>query len=226
MLTERQESDLHRLVEVFLAENSKLNLSAFRTPEQCWMGNVRDSVSLLDILADLKLPAAPRMIDIGTGGGFPLLPLAVCLPDMTCVGLDSTQKKVDAVKRIAGTLGMRNVDLICGRTEELGHNPAHREHYHLVVSRGVAPINTLLEYCSPFCAPGGCVVLWKSLNIEEELNNSLLARAEFSCHLIHQHRYSLDADWGERQLMVFEKGGKLPGKYPRGVGVPKKEPLL
>lgn len=221
-LTSDQESALHHLVDVFLAENAKLNLSALRTAEQCWNGNVLDSLALLD----LAIPPPATIVDVGTGGGFPLLPLAMLLPGTTFIGIDATQKKIDAVGRIVKEMGVSNVELICGRTEELGHDKRLRESFDVVLARAVAETNVLLEFTSPFAKNGGRVILWKSLHADEEIKQSLLARAELSCHLVDQHRYTLPGDWGERQLLVFEKSGKLPPKYPRKTGIPKKEPLL
>lgn len=215
------ESALKRLMDAFLEENTKLNLSAMRTPETCWNGNVLDSLPVLDVL-----PAKPiRILDIGTGGGFPLLPMAVCRPQWICVGLDSVEKKINALNRITEKIGIGNVDLICGRAEDVGRDPKHREQYDAVTARAVAPINVLLEYMSPFCKPGGKVILWKSKQVDDELNESLLARAELSCHLSVQHEYTLPGTWGTRQLLIFEKGSALSNKYPRDVGVPKKDPL-
>ncbi len=166
-----------------------------------------------------------KLLDLGTGGGFPLLPLAICLPDTQCTGLDATEKKINAIKKIVQELGLRNVDLLTGRAEELGQDSRLREQFDIVTSRAVAPLNVLLEYCAPFVKTGGRIVLWKSLSIDEELTDSLLARAELSCHLIDQFRYTLPDGFGERQLLVFEKASALSKKYPRAVGVPKKNPL-
>ncbi len=216
-----QGEQLKQLMTAFLEENSKLNLSALRTPEMCWPGNILDSLPILDVL-----PASPlKIIDIGTGGGFPLLPMAVCRPEWICTGLDSIEKKINALDRIIRAIDINNCDLICGRTEELGHEKRYREQFDAVTARAVAPINILLEYCSPFCKPGGKVILWKSLKIDDELNDSLLARAELSCHLSAQHEYTLPGTWGTRQLLIFDKTSALSSKYPREVGVPKKEPL-
>jgi 16S rRNA (guanine527-N7)-methyltransferase len=231
------ESRLHELVTVFLAENAKLNLSAFRTEEQCWTGNVLDSLAADELLNNPHPPSpspnggggaegkGDRFLDLGTGGGFPMLPLALAQPDATFVGLDSVQKKVDATNRIIAAMEIPNAQCICGRTEVFGRMPEHRERYDAVLARGVAEITVLLEYASPFLKPGGRIVLWKSMNIEEELKESGYAQKELSCHLLDRHVYELPGDWGKRQLLVFEKTAHLSGKYPRDVGVPKKKPL-
>ena len=223
-ITQDLEKRLQKMLHIFLEENTKLNLSALRTPELCWTGNILDSLALLDIVQELTAHSPqPKLVDIGTGGGFPLLPLAICLPDLRLTGIDATQKKIDAIARMVSALDLRNIDLLCGRTEDLGHH--FREEFDIVTARAVAPINTLLEYCSPLAKVGGFVVLWKSMHIDEELKESLLARAELSCHLIKQYEYDLGGDWGKRQLLVFEKTAPLSKKYPRKRGVPKKEPL-
>ncbi len=217
------EHRLRALVTAFLEENAKLNLSAFRTEEMCWNGNVLDSLAFLEIKN--KLPEIKSLLDLGTGGGFPLLPLAIALPDVSCTGLDSVQKKISAVERIAQKLDLRNIRFLMGRAEELGRSPEHREHYDVVTVRGVAELPILLEYASAFVKVKGRIVVWKSMTIDKELQESLLARAELSCHLIAQHPYELSEGFGKRQLLIFEKTSPLLPKFPRAVGVPKKQPL-
>lgn len=220
-----QEKSLHTLVQVFLEENRKLNLSAFRTEETCWVGNVLDSLAFLELLPGLTLPLNCRILEVGTGGGFPLLPLAVCLPQHTFVGIEATKKKVAAVQRIADALALRNVELVWGRAEELGHDEKHREKFDLVLARALAELPSLLEECTPFARVMGYVIAWKSLAIDRELRDSLLARAELSCHLTAQHAYEPPPPYGKRQLLVFQKTATTPEKYPRDIGVPTKKPL-
>ncbi len=240
MIPSEYESALRQLNKIFLEENLKLNLSAFREEEQSWIGNIEDSLAILDsnILEQHSSPLLPgegpgvrsggenlRLIDIGTGGGFPLLPLAMCLPQCYLTGLDSTNKKISAVERIAKELSLTNVDLISGRAEDLGRDPNHREQYDLVLSRAVAGANVLLELCAPFAKVKGKIVFWKSMKIDQELEDSLMARAELTCHLTNQHEYELPEPFGKRQLLVFEKTSPTSDKYPRKVGEPKKKPI-
>lgn len=224
-LTTAQERRLRKLVSAFLEENKKLNLSAHRTEESCWIGNVLDSLAAMELplLQDAK--EGSSVIDIGTGGGFPLLPLAILLPHCRFTGIDATRKKVDAVGRIIQELRIPNVPVVCGRAEDVGQNPQHREQYDIVLSRAVAELSTLLEITVPFARIGGSIILWKSLDIAEELQASSHAQQKLSCALADQHRYALPGDWGERQLLVYRKTGTTPGMYPRPVGVPKKRPL-
>lgn len=221
-----QKALLDQLVDAFLAENSIHNLSAFRTKEACWTGNVEDSLAALNIPEFAQLPAGAKCMDVGTGGGFPLLPLAAVLPQMEFHGLDSIQKKIDAIGRIIKTINLQNVHLHCGRTEEFGRDANYRECFDVVTARAVAELPVLLEYCSPFCKPGGYMLLWKSVKIDEELQSSLLARAELGCHLVRSHEYDLGESWGQRQILIFQKRTPLSTKYPREVGVPKAKPIV
>jgi len=215
-----EEQRLRVLLQVFLAENQKLNLSAYRTEETCWVGNILDSLPVIPLLTGVK-----TVFDLGTGGGFPLLPLSLLLPDMEFTGLDSVKKKIDAVQRIVNALELKNVHLLVGRAEELGQDPTYREQYDVVLNRAVADLSTLLEFCSPFVKVGGKLICWKSLSIEEELTKSVNARIQLQCRLVEHREYELLGDWGRRQLLIFEKTKPLPREFPRKVGIPKKEPL-
>ncbi len=210
---------------VFLEENTKINLSALRTEETCWIGNILDSLSFLKVTAGMNLPDTYTVMDVGTGGGFPLLPLAIVLPQAQHTGLDAVGKKINAIGHIVKTLGLTNVHLYKERSEVAGRDPRHRDHYNIVTSRAVAPLNILLEFTAPFAKTGGHVVLWKSLHIDEELKASEGAQRKLQCPLVTQYEYDLGGDWGKRQLLVFKKEASTPKEYPRGVGEPKKEPL-
>jgi 16S rRNA (guanine527-N7)-methyltransferase len=223
-ITDDQQNRLRELQKVFLEENAKLNLSAIREPEAVWIGNISDSLVALDL--DAFAGSDLKILDIGTGGGFPLLPLAICKADCQFVGMDSTQKKLDAIQRMVDVLELRNVRMLSGRCEEKGREAQHRDSYDIVTARAVAPLNVLLEYGAPFVKPGGHLIAWKSMKMDTELEESLLARAELSCHLIESHEYTLPDDWGKRQLLIFEKRGPTDQKYPRETGIPKKNPLL
>ncbi len=229
MITPLREQRLKELVTAFLIENKKLNLSAFRTDEHCWIGNVLDSISFLSIAETVlgrnweEQPV--RLLDLGTGGGFPLLPLSIVLPNAKCVGVDAVQKKVDAVQRIVTGMNLKNVELICQRSERLAQAPEFRGMYDVVTARAVAPISVLLEYMIPFLKVHGRCVLWKSKHIADELRMSTAATKELRAKLIESYTYDLPGDWGQRTLLVFEKVAPTPNEYPREVGVPKHKPL-
>jgi|GEM_PF-1950290 len=179
-----------------------------------------------EIPGEIQETKTKKILDLGTGGGFPLLPLALCLTQCSFTGLDSVQKKIAAVQRIVDAMQIPNITLLCGRSEELGHNTLHRERYDVVTCRALAPLNILLELAAPFVKEKGIILCWKSLTIEQELKDSLLARAELSCQMQEPYVYDLGGTWGRRQILVFTKRAKTSEKYPRAVGEPKKNPLL
>ncbi len=220
------ESRLRQLMDVFLEENRKLNLSAMRTPELCWPGNILDSVAFLqafETYPDLK--KTKKLLDIGTGGGFPLLPLALCLPDVQCVGIDAMQKKIDAVSRIIVAVGIPNASLISGRTESLAHSAEYRGTFDLVTARAVAPLSVLLEYAVPFLKVGGLCAFWKSTKIAQELAETADAQKMLSAPYLGNFLYALPDQWGERTIVFFKKSAETPSEYPRRTGIPKQDPL-
>ena len=207
---------------LFFAENARLNLSAYRTEEQCWHGNILDSVVGIH---QAEFGRMAHVMDLGTGGGFPLLPLALLFPYTRFTGIDATRKKIDAVEDISRKLGLTNVDFVAGRAEEFGRNDSFREQFDVVMSRAVAPLSTLLEFMSPFVRVGGILMCWKSLTIEEELVASIEARMQLNVRLAERREYALPGDWGTRQILIFQKTAALSREFPRAVGIPKKEPL-
>lgn len=230
MSDENIKAVLEQLIGVFLEENKKLNLSAFRTPEQCRIGNMLDSLAFTDIAPKLFgrgwESAKLNILDLGTGGGFPLLPLAITMSNARFTGLDATAKKIDAVGRIAQALELKNIHLLCGRVEEAGRDPQLRGTFDVVTARAVAPIATLLEYAVPLLKLHGIAVFWKSTNIQSELRASESAARALRVTLCDQHTYELLGDWGKRTLLVYEKQAITPEEFPRKVGVPKQKPLL
>lgn len=217
---------LKELLTVFLSENTKLNLSAFRTNELCWTGNILDSVSILDpkqIFVDCN--KVRSIVDLGTGGGFPLLPLALALPHAHCLGIDSIGKKIEAVGRIVATMKIPNVELKSDRIEVLAHQDRYREQADLVTARALAPLNVLLEYAVPLLKVGGLCAFWKSTKVADELAMSSNAQKILSCRFHGTFEYDLGGAWGKRTIVFFRKDAATPKDYPRKTGTPKSEPL-
>jgi 16S rRNA (guanine527-N7)-methyltransferase len=220
------ETKLRQLMDTFLAENRKLNLSALRTPELCWPGNILDSVAFLQSFdAYRELTTMKSLVDIGTGGGFPLLPLALCLPEVRCTGMDATQKKIDAVQRIIDAVGIPNASLICGRIESIAHNAEHREQFDVAMARAVAPLSVLLEYAVPLLRVGGLCAFWKSTKIAAELAETADAQKKLAAPYLGTFTYQLPDQWGERTIVFFRKTASTHKDYPRRTGIPKNDPL-
>jgi 16S rRNA (guanine527-N7)-methyltransferase len=216
------ETKISALVSGFLAENAKLNLSAFRSEEHCRIGNVQDSLA---ILHHLQAQSIRRFADLGTGGGFPLLPLAMALPEVTAVGIDSIEKKVQAVRRIAAAVHLANVTVLSGRIEEIAHRPEMRGTFDLVTARAVAPMSVLLEYAIPLLRIGGTAAFWKSTKIADELAATASAQKTLRCSYLDTVTYTLPGDWGDRCIVFFQKNAETAEEYPRTTGTPKSDPL-
>ena len=217
---------LRRLNDVFLEENMKLNLSAFRTPEHCWQGNVLDSLAILqafDVQTEIK--NIKRIADMGTGGGFPLLPLALCLPEVQCFGIDSTQKKISAIGRIVEAMDIKNITLHAGRLEDIGHDKTLRGSMDLVTARALAELPILLEYGIPLLKVGGLCAFWKSSKIADELASTAYAQKALSAPFVRTFDYDLGTAFGKRCIVFFRKIAETRSVYPRKVGEPKMKPL-
>jgi 16S rRNA (guanine527-N7)-methyltransferase len=217
---------LRTLMQSFLEENKKLNLSAFRTEEHCWAGNILDTLAFLQLLeGPVAMPLPSTLIDLGTGGGFPLLPLSITLPKTQCIGIDATAKKIAAIQRIVLSLGIQNIRLLTGRIEDLAHQKEYRTYADLVTARAVAPIAVLLEYAAGFLSVGGHAVFWKSSKIADELAASAAAQKALGLMFVRTYEYELPDGFGHRLLLVFRKMKETPSEFPRKVGIPKSKPL-
>jgi 16S rRNA (guanine527-N7)-methyltransferase len=160
---------------------------------------------------------------VGTGAGLPGIPLAIAAPDKTFLLMDSVKKKLSAVEEIARTLGLDNVRVLHARAEDAASDPAYRETFDLVVSRAVANLSTLSEYCLPYVRKGGWFVAYKTLSAQEEI-----LRAERAISLLggalSQTRKRGSAESGHI-LVCIEKVHRTPPVYPRKAGTPAKDPL-
>lgn len=202
---------IEQLVDLFEAENRSLNLCKFEGREEFMQRHVMDSWEAGQFLGDSR-----KVLDLGTGGGLPGLILAIEKLEMEFVLVDSTQKKCDAVSRIAEGLDLQNVEVVCGRAEDLGHKM--REVFDVVVARALAPLPTLLELACGFIRPGGLFIAYKGPKFKEELEDAKNAMEILGFELEKIHHY-------ERVLLIFRKTKALSSKYPRQNGIPKKRPL-
>ena len=165
------------------------------------------------------------MIDVGTGAGFPGLPIAICLPSVQITLMDSLQKRIRFLQDTVDRLGLTNVTLIHARAEELARNKEHREKYDLCVSRAVANLSTLTEYCLAFVRVGGDFVSYKTESISEELEKGQKAVRILGGQSAETDYYVLPQTVYHRSLVKIHKVRQTPGKYPRKAGIPSKEPL-
>ena len=206
-----------------LAWNRRANLTAITDPDEVEVKHFLDSLSVL-----LAMDGPPRhgfrVIDIGSGAGFPGLPLKITCPDISLTILESVGKKTAFLDHVLAALRLKSVAVIHGRAEDVAQRPEHREEYDLVVARAVAPMATLAELTLPLCAVGGTVVAMKSANVEEELRQSAASLEILGGRMRACMPVTLQGLEG-RTLVVIDKASTTPRRYPRQAGIPKKRPL-
>ena len=221
------EEKLLLFCDLLLAANERMNLTAVREPSEVISRHFLDSLAPFlfpELRAKLEVPGA-KMIDVGTGAGFPGIPLAIALPELQITLLDSLQKRISFLENVAAELGLKNVTLLCARAEEAARRPEHRERYDLAASRAVADLSPLLECSVPFLAINGTFLAYKSDNIEEELGRASTALVILGAEAEEPHRYTAPREDAERTLLPIIKRSPTPEKFPRRAGIPRKRPL-
>lgn len=215
---------MYAMVAHMLEVNAHTNLTAITDWEEIIVKHLADCCAVLP-----HLPEGARVLDVGCGGGFPSLPIAITRPDLTVIGLDSTGKKVDYVNTSASLLGLSNLSAICGRAEDLARTDL-RESFDVVVSRAVANLPVLCELCAPFVRVGGIFCAMKGANAHQEALSATSARAKLglSTNERDANDFSLvfaNNQTEERTIFVIKKTAQTAPKYPRAYAQIKKSPL-
>jgi 16S rRNA (guanine527-N7)-methyltransferase len=226
-LTAAQQAAFQLYYENLVAWNQKFNLTAITEYEQVQVRHFLDSLSCLlaeETRQALNRPQ-PRLLDVGTGAGFPSMPLKLVCPDTRLTLLEATGKKVTFLEHIVEQLGLQRVTVIKGRAEDLAHDPEHREQYDLVLARAVAELPVVAEYTLPFCKLGGWVVAQKGEAGAAEAWTADRAITLLGGELRRVVPVELPGLPEDRSLIVIEKTGPTPAAYPRRPGIPSKRPL-
>ena len=222
-LTDHQIDQFYSYYELLIHWNSMVNLTAITQMDEVVTKHFVDSLSLKKIIVDIDQKQR-KLIDVGTGAGFPGIPLKIAFPELEITLLDSLNKRVKFLNEVIGNLQLDGIIAIHGRAEDLGRDHVSRETYDLCVSRAVANLATLSEYCMPFVKTGGYFVPYKSGKLEEELATGKGAVKKLSGEIEDILTFTLpNAD--ERCLVKIRKTGVMSKKYPRKAGMPSKEPL-
>jgi 16S rRNA (guanine527-N7)-methyltransferase len=222
-LTPRQVAALERYEQELLEWNARFNLTAIRDVEGIRTKHFLDSLSCLLVFRD-KPPA--RLIDIGTGAGFPGIPLKIMLPNLQLTLVESVGKKSDFCCHIVKILNLDRVEVLQARAEEIGQNPKYREQYDWAAARAVANMPTLVEYLLPLVKVGGSALFQKGENGPAEAQSSEKAVRLLGGHLRKLNPITLPGVAEERYLIVVDKIAAAPPQYPRRVGIPLKTPLV
>ena len=222
-LSDKQISQFIKYYEMLVEKNKVMNLTAITEYEDVIIKHFADSLLSYKVI---DLSNVDSLIDVGTGAGFPGIPLKIVFPQMMITLLDSLKKRINFLNEVIDELGLENVEFIHGRAEDFGHDAEYREQYDLCVSRAVANLSTLSEYCLPFIKVGGKFVSYKAANIDEELNNAKNAIKKLGGNISDTKTMKLpNSDEIERNFVIIDKISKLSNKYPRKSGIPSREPL-
>ncbi|MGF1499473.1 MAG: 16S rRNA (guanine(527)-N(7))-methyltransferase RsmG [Elainellaceae cyanobacterium] len=232
-----QQAQFQRLYHGILAGNQTLNLTRITAPDEFWEKHLWDSLSgIRPLLPDAAAPetASPpepvtpapvRVIDIGTGAGFPGLPVAIAHPHWTMTLLDATRKKIAFLEKLVVTLGLENIACLADRAEALGQQSDQRATYDLALVRAVAPAPVGVEYALPLLKVGGAAVLyrgqWSALETDEL--RPVVQRLGGEVQTIEQLQTPLTG--GDRHLIHLQKVASTPAEFPRAIGIPAKQPL-
>lgn len=221
-LSEKQLQQFLSYYEMLIEKNKVMNLTAITEKEEVIDKHFIDSISFnkaMDVTRSLKI------LDLGTGAGFPGIPLKIAYPNLEITLLDSLNKRIKFLDEVIEALGLEGISTIHGRAEDYAKQACYREQFDICVSRAVANLATLSEYCLPYVKEGGCFISYKSGSVEEELEQSKKAIFELGGKVKEVIAFTLPETDIERTFVVIEKVRKTPKKYPRKAGLPSKEPI-
>lgn len=203
--------------------NEKMNLTAITDREEVFVKHFYDSLSPSFYM---NMGNIRNLADIGSGAGFPSLPLKIVYPHIQVTIIDSLNKRITFLKQVASALGLDGVSFIHGRAEDYGHQKDHRESYDMVTARAVARLNVLSEFCLPFVRLNGFFVAMKGAKSEEELYEAKKAIHVLGGRLKEEYSFTLPLETSQRHIIVIEKTENTPKSFPRKAGTPSKSPII
>ena len=206
--------------DLLLEWNEKINLTAITEEDEIILKHFIDSCSILKYIENNQ-----KIIDVGTGAGFPGIPLKIMNESLNITLVDSLNKRVNFLNEVIKQLELKNIEAIHSRAEDIGKDDKYREKYDIATSRAVANLSTLLEYLMPFAKVNGMCICMKGPSIENELNEAKKAIKEFGGKLEEVYNFKLPNSDIERNIIIVRKIEKIKLKYPRKAGIPTKEPI-
>lgn len=207
--------------DILIEWNQKINLTAIEDDRNVIVKHFIDSLSIVPYIKEKKA----SIVDIGTGAGFPGIPLKIVCEDLKISLLDSLDKRIKYLEEVIKTLGLRGINTFHGRAEDYGVKQGFREAYDIAVARAVANLPVLLEYCLPFVKVGGCFIAMKGSNLEE-VENSHKALEVLGGKIEEIKELNLPFSDIKRNIVIVKKLRQTPTRYPRKAGKPSKEPLI
>lgn len=229
-LDAQQLSQFQLYLSELVAWNRKFNLTAITDSEEVQVKHFLDSLSSLPLLAEevndeLPFLHSQRLVDVGTGAGFPGIPLKIAAPQLDLTLVDGTGKKVRFLEYLCQTLDLTQATVVQGRAEELGRRADYRAQFDIVTARAVAPLNTLVEYLLPWARIGGLVVVYKGGRASEEFIDARKAIQQLGGDTVRFAPVRVPFLQEKRFVLLLKKVAETPEMYPRGQGLPRKKPL-
>lgn len=219
-LTDFQLEQFYNYMNILIEWNKFMNLTGITEPKEIIVKHFIDSLTVLD-----KIDKKDMIIDVGTGAGFPGIPIKIAFPETKVILLDSLNKRIKFLNEVIEKLQLKGIETIHGRAEDYGKDKKHREKYDIAVARAVAPLNILLEYLMPFVKLEGSCLCMKGSNNEDEIINSENAIKILGGKLIKTEEFFIPNTDMKRKIIEIKKKELTPNKYPRKAGTPSKEPL-
>lgn len=221
-ITEIQQEQFMKYYEMLVETNKVMNLTAITELDEVMVKHFIDS---LLVVKSTDINKYNSMIDVGTGAGFPGIPIKIMFPHLKVTLLDSLNKRLKFLNNVIDELKLENIETVHGRAEDAGHNKDNRESYDLCVSRAVANLSTLSEYCIPFIKQNGDFISYKSSVSDDEIKESEKAIKVLGGDILSKSTIPLPCSEMERTFVVIKKVKPTPKKYPRKAGTPSKEPI-
>ncbi|AIQ50084.1 16S rRNA methyltransferase [Paenibacillus sp. FSL R7-0273] len=222
-LAPRQLEQFELYYQELVSWNEKMNLTGITERDQVYTKHFYDSLSLAFYI---NINEVNSLADIGSGAGFPGIPLKICFPHIKLTIVDSLSKRITFLQHICDTLGLSGVQLIHGRAEDISRQFVHRDAYDVVTARAVARLSLLNEFCLPFTRKDGIFAAMKGNDPGEELAEAGRSFKELRAELNKVESFSLPVEESARHIVLIRKTGATPAKYPRKAGMPAKAPLI
>lgn len=222
-LNEEQLNQFEIYFQELVSWNEKMNLTGITEREQVYIKHFYDSVTLSFYL---NISEVSNLADIGSGAGFPGIPLKICFPHLKLTIVDSLNKRIQFLQNVVDKLELQNVELIHGRAEDIARKEYLRDSFDLVTARAVARMAVLNEFCLPFVKPGGVFAAMKGNDPIDEVKEAKRSMSELRGKLSGNHHFILPLENSERHIIMVSKTSSTPKKYPRKAGTPIKSPIL
>ena len=221
-ITEEQIEKFDKYYEMLIETNKVMNLTSITEYDEVIIKHFIDSLLVVNIF---DINQSKKMIDVGTGAGFPGIPIKIMFPHLQITLLDSLNKRINFLQEVSKQVGIDNIEFIHGRAEDFGKLEEYREKYDIATARAVAGLPILMEFCVPFVKVGGYFVCLKGPNANLELEESKAAMDVLGVEFIEKINIELPESDLNHNILVFKKVKNTPDKYPRKAGKPAKSPI-